>query len=722
MHYKASSQSYAYRYDYDRKLSNTVVGVRGAIHLNELLESSQFDVYGGVMLGYNIGSYKDKTTRAYNGITEDYSDNYHYKLNFVTWSTFVGGRYLFSDHFGAYLELGYGLSYLNLGLTAKFRSTNHSWGPVQSFALWRCSVRELKERRKAIFFLSPPRTIGNPPIRGEHLANCPAAGLSSAESRGMLHCSPRTGDGKLPSSTTPHVRKFRSGIGWPRMLPTKTERTKVESKRFKYTFTQATSPYCQFVTFRTYPVPLHPSGMSKKVYIESYGCQMNVSDSEVVASILAEQGYTPAASAEEADLVLLNTCSVREKAEYTVLQRINEMNRLKTANKSLKVGVLGCMAERMKEQLLVEKKVVDLVVGPDAYRSLPKLLDDVGSGQKAVNVLLSREETYGEIVPVRLNSNGVTAFVTIMRGCDNMCAFCVVPFTRGRERSRDPESIEAECLQLVREGYKEVTLLGQNVDSYRWNIDVRGAVKDPTVPVTDFADLLERVAINCPGLRIRYSTSHPKDMTDKVLAVMARYDNICKYIHLPVQSGSSVVLKNMNRGYDREWYLGRIASIRRHMPDCAISTDIIAGFCGETEEDHEATLEMIREVGYDMAFMFKYSERPKTLAARKLPDDVPEEVKSRRLAEVIETQKASSAKRMAGYVGQMHQVLIEGVSKRSAEFMFGRNTQNAVVIVPRYGSREFRPGDLINVRITSATAGSLQGEPVSLVNEPALQA
>ncbi|MCO5275983.1 MAG: tRNA (N6-isopentenyl adenosine(37)-C2)-methylthiotransferase MiaB [Flavobacteriales bacterium] len=492
--------------------------------------------------------------------------------------------------------------------------------------------------------------------------------------------------------------------------------------------------------------------MSKKLYIESYGCQMNVSDSEVVASILAKEGYTAVGSAEEADLILLNTCSVREKAEQTVLQRINEMNRLKAVNKDLKVGVLGCMAERMKENLLVEKKVVDLVVGPDAYRSLPRLLDEVGSGQRAVNVLLSREETYGEIVPVRLNSNSVTAFVTIMRGCDNMCAFCVVPFTRGRERSRDPETIVQECVQLVADGYKEVTLLGQNVDSFRWNIDARGTVKDPGLPVTDFADLLEMVALACPGLRIRYSTSHPKDMTDKVLAVMAKYGNICKYIHLPVQSGSSHVLQGMNRGYDRDWYMERVASIRRYMPDCALSTDIIAGFCGETEEDHRATLSLMDEVGYDMAFMFKYSERPKTLAARKLPDDVPEEVKSRRLTEIIDAQKANSAKRMATYVGQVHEVLIEGVSKRSDQFMFGRNTQNSVVIVPRFSEQlsvvscpaarkgdgrdesslrdlttsnqqlttpELRPGDLIQVRITSATAGSLQGEPLAMMNATA---
>lgn len=481
--------------------------------------------------------------------------------------------------------------------------------------------------------------------------------------------------------------------------------------------------------------------MSKRVYIESYGCQMNFSDSEIVASILVKDGYTPVKSAEEADLVLLNTCSIREKAEYTVLQRINEMNNLKARNRDLKVGVLGCMAERMREDLLEKKKVVDLVVGPDAYRTLPQLLSEVGTGQKAVNVLLSREETYGEIEPVRLDSSGVTAFVTIMRGCDNMCAFCVVPFTRGRERSRDPHTIVEECRTLVRNGYGEVTLLGQNVDSYEYaprEASASGQLVSGERPVvngqapTDFADLLEMVALACPTLRIRYSTSHPKDMTDKVLAVMARYDNICKYIHLPVQSGSSDVLKRMNRGYTREWYLERMASIRRHMPDCAISTDVIAGFCGETEEDHQATLSLMDEVAYDMAFMFKYSERPKTLAARKYPDDVPEEVKGRRLAEVIDLQKRKSAERMAGYVGQEHEVLLEGVSKRSAEHLYGRNSQNAVVIVPRTalivvrgsddeqrsttnGISTLHPGDLVRVRIASSTAGSLQGEPIEVI-------
>jgi tRNA-2-methylthio-N6-dimethylallyladenosine synthase len=461
--------------------------------------------------------------------------------------------------------------------------------------------------------------------------------------------------------------------------------------------------------------PFSDQDLSKRVHIESYGCQMNFSDSEIVASILAKEGYTTVDSAEEADLVLLNTCSIREKAEYTVLQRINEMNNLKARNKGLKVGVLGCMAERMREDLLEKKKVVDLVVGPDAYRTLPDLLNKVGTGQKAVNVLLSREETYGEIEPVRLDSNGVTAFVTIMRGCDNMCAFCVVPFTRGRERSRDPHSIVEECSQLVDKGYREVTLLGQNVDSYRWNIDIRGVVKDPSLPVVDFADLLAMVAAVSPLLRVRYSTSHPKDMTDKVLEVMARYPNICSYIHLPVQSGSSAMLQRMNRGYTREWYLERIASIRRHMPDCAISTDIIAGFCGETEADHQLTLDLIEEVGFDMAFMFKYSERPKTLAARKFPDDVPEEVKGRRLQEIIALQKQMSAARMAEYVGQVQQVLIEGTSKRSEEFMYGRNSQNAVVIVPRInGDITLRPGMFITVEITSATAGSLKGELISV--------
>lgn len=455
--------------------------------------------------------------------------------------------------------------------------------------------------------------------------------------------------------------------------------------------------------------------MSKRVYIESYGCQMNFSDSEIVASILVKDGYVTTDKAEDADLVLLNTCSIREKAEYTVLQRINEMNALKARKKELKVGVLGCMAERMREDLLEKKKVVDLVVGPDAYRTLPDLLGKVGTGQKAVNVLLSREETYAEIEPVRLESNGVTAFVTIMRGCDNMCAFCVVPFTRGRERSRDPHTIVDECRQLVAKGYMEVTLLGQNVDSYTWSSKEEG-----TNERVDFADLLAMVAEVSPALRVRYSTSHPKDMTDKVLEVMARYPNICKYIHLPVQSGSSAVLERMNRGYSREWYLERVASIRRHMPDCAISTDIIAGFCGETEEDHAQTLSLIEAVGYDMAFMFKYSERPKTLAARKYPDDVPDEVKGRRLQEIIDLQKRMSTQRNSAHVGQVQEVLIEGQSKRSADHVFGRNGRNTVVIVPRVNDGvELQQGQYVSVRITSGTAGSLQGEFIEVIDHPA---
>jgi tRNA-2-methylthio-N6-dimethylallyladenosine synthase len=534
-------------------------------------------------------------------------------------------------------------------------------------------------------------------------------------------------------------------------------------------------PSCQH-TFAS----LFHSPLSKKVYIESYGCQMNHSDSEIVASILAKDGYAVSDTPEGADLVLLNTCSIREKAEYTVLQRINEMKHYKQAKPDMKVGVLGCMAERMREDLLKTKKIVDLVVGPDAYRSLPALLDEVEGGQKAVNVLLSREETYGEIEPVRLNSNGVNAFVTIMRGCDNMCAFCVVPFTRGRERSRDPQSIVSECSDLVAKGFKEVTLLGQNVDSYKWTprdasaplavsseqvaassgqwavssgqwaassgqVAVSGgllAVSSEQVavssgqlaggsgqlqPATDFADLLTMVAQISPQLRVRYSTSHPKDMTDKVLAVMARYPNICNYVHLPVQSGSSQVLKRMNRGYTREWYLERIAAIRKHMPDAAISTDIITGFCGETEEDHQETLSLLEEVGFDMAYMFKYSERPKTLAARKYPDDVPEDVKSRRLQEVIVTVARLSSTGNKRFIGTEQIVLIEGVSKRSDENMFGRSDRYTTVIVPRtlptrlmeqisgnpQRSTEIMPGDYVRVVIRGATASSLQGEVVA---------
>ena len=457
--------------------------------------------------------------------------------------------------------------------------------------------------------------------------------------------------------------------------------------------------------------------MGRKVYIESYGCQMNFSDSEIVASILAEEGYATTDRPEEADLVLLNTCSIRDKAEQTVLNRIDGLKHLKGRNPDLKLGVLGCMAERMREDLLEKKQLVDLVVGPDAYRSLPQLLDEVGTGQKAVNVLLSRDETYDDIAPVRLGRNGVTAFISIMRGCDNMCAFCVVPFTRGRERSRDPETIVQEARDLVAQGYREVTLLGQNVDSYRWNVDSRGQVKDPAKPVTDFADLLALVAGVDPLLRVRFSTSHPKDMTDKVLEVMAAHPNICEYIHLPVQSGSSSVLQRMNRGYDRAWYLDRIAAIRRILPGAAISTDLIAGFCGETEEDHADTLSLMDEVRYDMAYMFKYSERPRTLAARKYADDVAEDVKGRRLQEIIDRQMAHGLERNRQHVGKVQEVLLEGVSKRSEAHLFGRNGQNAVVIVARhFEGRELMPGDYIEARVLSATSGSLQGEVTALLH------
>ena len=457
--------------------------------------------------------------------------------------------------------------------------------------------------------------------------------------------------------------------------------------------------------------------MGRKVYIESYGCQMNFSDSEIVASILAEEGYATTDRPEEADLVLLNTCSIRDKAEQTVLNRIDGLKHLKGRNPDLKLGVLGCMAERMREDLLEKKQLVDLVVGPDAYRSLPQLLDEVGTGQKAVNVLLSRDETYDDIAPVRLGRNGVTAFISIMRGCDNMCAFCVVPFTRGRERSRDPETIVQEARDLVAQGYREVTLLGQNVDSYRWNVDSRGQVKDPAKPVTDFADLLALVAGVDPLLRVRFSTSHPKDMTDKVLEVMAAYPNICEYIHLPVQSGSSSVLQRMNRGYDRAWYLDRIAAIRRILPGAAISTDLIAGFCGESEDDHADTLSLMDEVRYDMAYMFKYSERPRTLAARKYADDVAEDVKGRRLQEIIDRQMAHGLERNRQHVGKVQEVLLEGVSKRSEEHLFGRNGQNAVVIVARhFEGRELMPGDYIEARVLSATSGSLQGEVTTLLH------
>ena len=449
--------------------------------------------------------------------------------------------------------------------------------------------------------------------------------------------------------------------------------------------------------------PATRTGRQRKLYIESYGCQMNFSDSEIVSSILFEEGFDTTEQLADADLVLLNTCSIREKAEQTVRMRLKQINGHKKRNPGLLVGVLGCMAERLKTKFLEEDKIVDLVVGPDAYRDLPRLISEVDGGQKAVNVLLSREETYADITPVRLNSNGVSAFVSIMRGCDNMCSFCVVPFTRGRERSRDAHSVVRECQDLIAAGYKEVTLLGQNVDSYKW------ASEDETEHV-NFAQLLERVALVSPELRVRFATSHPKDITDEVLHTMARHENICKYIHLPAQSGNSRVLKLMNRTYDRPWYEERVHAIRRILgEDCAISTDMISGFCSETEDEHQDTLTLMDFVQYDMAYMFFYSERPGTLAARKLQDDVPLEVKKRRLQEVIDRQQKHNLVRNQRSIGQVHRVLVEGPSKRSDEFLSGRNDQNKVVIFPR---ENFQKGDYVNVLVHDCTASTLFGKAV----------
>ena len=450
-----------------------------------------------------------------------------------------------------------------------------------------------------------------------------------------------------------------------------------------------------------------PGAGGRKLYLESYGCQMNFSDSEIVASILADAGFQTTREADDADLVLLNTCAIRDNAEQRVRNRLVHFKKHKAVNPKLVVGVLGCMAERLRDQLLEEEKLVDLVVGPDAYRDLPNLVHQVEGGQKAVNVLLSREETYAEINPVRLDSGGVTAFISIMRGCDNMCSFCVVPFTRGRERSRDPQTIVQEAQELFNQGYREVTLLGQNVDSYKWNVDNKGVVKDEGQPVVRFAELLEMVAEVHPDLRVRFSTSHPKDMTDDVLHAMGRHENICKYIHLPVQSGHSDVLKRMNRGYTREWYLNRIEAIRTILPGCAISTDIITGFCGETEEEHQATLTLMDEVKYDMAFMFKYSERPKTLAERKFEDDVPEELKGSRLQEVISRQMEHGKERTQALVGKVHRVLVEGTSKKRDDQFFGRTTHNTVMVFPK---GELKPGEYVNVRALDCTAVTLIGE------------
>lgn len=453
--------------------------------------------------------------------------------------------------------------------------------------------------------------------------------------------------------------------------------------------------------------PTHLTGTpySRHFYIESYGCQMNFADSEVVASILQGEGFGATRNIEEADLIFINTCSIREKAEQTVRKRLTEFKKLKRNNKQLLVGVLGCMAERLKSKFLEEEKLVDIVVGPDAYRSLPSLVMEAAGGQKAVNVLLSREETYADIAPVRLDSNGVSAFVSIMRGCNNMCSFCVVPFTRGRERSRDWNSIIGECKDLYEKGYKEVTLLGQNVDSYYYTSTEADA------PIVTFANLLEKVAQISPNLLVRFSTSHPKDITDEVLHTMAKYDNICNYIHLPVQSGSSRILQLMNRTYTREWYMAKVDRIRAIIPDCGISSDIIAGFCTEEESDHQDTLSIMRYSKYDFSYMFFYSERPGTLAARRYQDDVPEETKKRRLQEIVTLQNQLSLESNQKEIGEKYKVLIEGDSKKNEQEWKARTSHNKVVVFPKT-NLSLKKGDFVTVQITECTQATLRGEIV----------
>lgn len=455
-------------------------------------------------------------------------------------------------------------------------------------------------------------------------------------------------------------------------------------------------------------------GNTKRLFIESYGCQMNFSDSEIVASILAEQGYNTTQQIEEADLVLVNTCSIRDKAEQTVRKRLDQYNNIKKINPSMKVGVLGCMAERLKKQFLEEEKIVDLVVGPDAYKDIPNLLKEVEEGRDAINVILSKEETYGDISPVRLNTNGVTAFVSITRGCDNMCTFCVVPFTRGRERSRDPQSILEEIKDLWERGFKEITLLGQNVDSYLWyggglKKDFEKASEMQKATAVDFAQLLDMAATAFPKMRFRFSTSNPQDMHLEVIEVMAKHHNICKYIHLPVQSGSTRVLQAMNRQHTREEYMELVDNIYRIIPEISLSQDMIAGFPTETEEDHKDTLTLMEYCKYDFGFMFAYSERPGTLAARKLEDDIPDEVKKRRLTEIINLQQKMAWERTQRFVGQTVEVLIEKSSKRSDEHWSGRNSQNTIVVFPK---ENYKPGEFVNVKITDCTSATLMGEAV----------
>lgn len=445
---------------------------------------------------------------------------------------------------------------------------------------------------------------------------------------------------------------------------------------------------------------MNGSGENKQYYIESYGCQMNFNDSEIVASILSEAGFSGTRDIEAADLILINTCSIREKAEDTVRKRLRIFNKVKDKKPGTLVGVLGCMAERLKDKLLEQEKLVDLVVGPDAYRDLPRLVATAEDGDKGVNVFLSREETYADISPVRLDASGVSGFISIMRGCDNMCSFCVVPFTRGRERSRNAFSIVAEAEDLFSRGYREVTLLGQNVDSYKWENPETGAK-------VSFAELLIMVAEVSPLLRVRFSTSHPKDITDDVLYAIRDYENICKYIHFPVQSGNSRILKLMNRTYDREWYKKKIDRIYEVIPDCAVSSDIIAGFCTETEEEHQDTLSIIEYSNYSMSYMFFYSERPGTLAARKYEDDVPKKEKKRRLAEIIRLQNQISHDHNQRDIGKTYEVLIEGDSKKSEQDFRGRNTQNKMIIFPKQPG--LQPGDYVQVKVEDATSATLLG-------------
>ncbi len=455
--------------------------------------------------------------------------------------------------------------------------------------------------------------------------------------------------------------------------------------------------------------------MSKKLFIESYGCAMNFADSEVVASIMAEQGIETINDEMEADIIFINTCSIRDNAEQKIRHRLKSLRHNKKHNRDLTIGVLGCMAERLKKKLLEEEKLVDIVAGPDAYRELPQLLQEVEEGHKGMNVILSLEETYGEIQPTRLNSNGVTAFISITRGCDNMCSFCVVPFTRGRERSRNPETIVEEARDLVAKGYKEVTLLGQNVDSYLWygggpKKDFNKLTQEEQESSVNFAKLLDQVAQISPDLRVRFSTSHPKDITDEVLETMVKYDNICNHIHLPAQSGNDRILEKMNRGYTREWYEGKLNRVRELIPDCGISCDIISGFCSETEEEHQETLDLVANSGFDFSYMYFYSERPGTLAARKYEDDIEESVKKRRLAEVIETQHKVSKAKNAAAEGKVHRVLIEMQSKKNPNEWMGRNEQNIKCIFPK---ENYKMGDYVDVLIERSTTASLIGKGIS---------